>query len=399
MSEKNNAPRWIVPLTQTTLDQAEQDAAVRVLRSGWLSMGAEVAAFEQEFAAAVGSPHAIAVANGTDALSCAYEAAGLRAGDVIAIPSLTFVAALNVALRMGLRPVLLDITSEFDLNASVRSLAGVLIAEPTLRAVVTMPYGGWSPAMAEIEALCSARGVMIIEDACHGLLGTLGGKALGTFGAAGTFSFFPNKNMTTGEGGMIVTPDADLAQRARRIRSHGMTTMTWDRERGHAADYDVEVAGENLRMDEMRAAIGRVQLAKVPSANAARRRISETIVSRLRMRTEGRLQFPFYDGPEGRHVDEVPAAHLLVGLLPRGCDRRKFREDLAARGVQTSMHYPPLYDFSHVRAMFEDQIDMLPVTREVAPRLVTLPLAPNFTDAQIDHLVDSVTTSLSCTTT
>lgn len=399
MSDKNNAPRWIVPLTQTTLDEAEQNAAVRVLRSGWLSMGAEVAAFEAEFAAAVGSPHAIAVANGTDALSCAYEACGLRAGDAIAIPSLTFVAALNVALRMGLRPVLLDINSEFDLNASVRSLAATLIAEPELRAVVTMPYGGWAPAMGDIQALCRARNVMIIEDACHGLLGTLDGKGLGTFGAAGTYSFFPNKNMTTGEGGMIVTPDADIAQRARRIRSHGMTTMTWDRERGHAADYDVELAGENLRMDEVRAAIGRVQLAKLPAANAERRRIAGDLVARIRLSTKGRITFPFHECPLGRPASEVAAAHLLVGLLPRDHDRRKFREELATRGVQTSMHYPPLYEFSHVRELFADQRERLHITREVAPRLVTLPLAPNFTDAQLDHLVESVTQSLNCTTT
>lgn len=394
MSDKNNAPRWVVPLTRTTLDEREQDAATRVLRSGWLSMGAEVAAFEQEFAAAVGSPHAIAVANGTDALSCAYEACGLRAGDAIALPSLTFVAALNVALRMGLRPVLLDINSEFDLNASVRSLAATLIAEPNLRALVTMPYGGWAPAMQDIESLCRARGVMIIEDACHGLLGTLDGKGLGTFGAAGTFSFFPNKNMTTGEGGMIVTADAAIAQRARRIRSHGMTTMTWDRERGHASDYDVELAGENLRMDEIRAAIGRVQLAKLPEANANRRRVAKDLVARIGQRTGGHITFPFHECPVGRPTGEVAAAHLLVALLPKGSDRRKFRDALATQGVQTSMHYPPLHEFSHVQEFFADQRERLPITREVAPRLVTLPLAPNFTEAQLDHLVESVTQSL-----
>jgi dTDP-4-amino-4,6-dideoxygalactose transaminase len=380
-------PQWVVPLTQPTLGTEEVEAATRVLQRQWLSMGEEVAAFEREFAAAVGARHAVAVSSGTAALRLCYEAAGLRPGDAIAMPALTFVCCLNLAVRMGLEPVLLDVESETDLTLSVRSLERALVRHGRIRAVVSMPYGGWAPRMAELADLCAQAGAKLIEDACHAPLARTGGRAIGTFGHSAAWSFFPNKNMTTGEGGMVTTEDGDVAARLRRLRSHGMTTLTWDRHRGHASDYDVEAAGENFRMDEMRAAIGRAQLAKLPAANSARVATAARLAPRLRAAAPG-LVLPFHD--MARPADEVPAGHLLVALLPEGMERAAFRRGLSGRRVQSSVHYPPLYGFSHMAADLAPQLAYLPVMQRVAHRIVTLPLAPNFSAAQEDHLVAAV---------
>ncbi|MDX2176732.1 MAG: DegT/DnrJ/EryC1/StrS family aminotransferase [Candidatus Sumerlaeia bacterium] len=380
---------WEFPLTETTLGEEEREAALRVLDRKWLSMGPEVEAFEQEFAAATGAPHAVAVSNGTAALELAYQAVGLRCGDRIALPALTFVAALNAALRLGLEPVLLDIESPLDLTPSNAALERALARAPGLRAVVSMPYGGWAPRMAELADLRRAHGLALVEDSCHAVLATLGGRSLGTFGDAGTFSFFPNKNMTTGEGGMVATPRADVAERLRRLRSHGMTTMTWDRERGHAHSYDVVAAGTNARMDEIRAAIGRAQLAKLPAANASRRESAAWLARGLSARTGGALAFPFHEGPP-RPADETPSAHLLVALLPEGHDRARFREALAERRVQSSMHYPPLYTFTHARELLAAEAAHCPVLESVRARLVTLPLAPGWTEQRRERLAELV---------
>jgi len=386
--------RWKIPLTRTTLDEAEEGAALRVLRRKWLSMGEEVAEFEREFAAALGSKHAVALSNGTAALRVAYEACGLREGDAIAMPALTFVAAMNTALRLGLKPLLADVRGELDLTSGVVEFEAVRAREPKLKAIVTMPYGGWAPPMTELRAWCTRYGIVMVEDACHGLLGTHAGRALGTFGRVGTFSFFPNKNMTTGEGGMAVTDDEGAATTMRRLRSHGMTTMTWDRERGHAAGYDVELAGDNLRMDEIRAAIGREQLRKVPLSNERRRRIAREIVLGVRELGGHDMRFPFHDG-QARPTEGTPAAHLLVGLLPEYTPRETFRASLAGRGVQTSVHYPALDSFSHVRERFAASRALLPRLRAIESRIVTLPLAPNFTDAEIDYLCGAIVAALS----
>lgn len=379
-------PRWIVPLTQLNVDEEEEHAVAAVIRRRWLSMGEEVIAFEREFAKALDVPHAIAFTNGTAALRVAYEVADLKPGDAIALPSLTFVACLNVALRLGLEPHLMDIVSEDDLTASQESLEALHQRVPNMRAVVSMPFGGFTQNMAALSEWCGKRGITLIEDSCHGLLSSRGGRMIGTFGQTGTFSFFPNKNMTSGEGGMLTTHDDAVAHRARRIRSHGMTAMTLERHKGQATGYDVELAGENYRMDELRAAMGRVQLRKLNAANAGRRLLSRRIVDAITERTGGRACFPFWSACN-RPPTELSACHLLMLLLPDDWDREDFRATLAAEGVQTSVHYPPMQRFSHVRDRLLPQEQYLPTLLKVMDRLVTMPLAPNFSDEQVDHLV------------
>lgn len=376
---------WIVPLTDTTLDEAEEAAALRVIRSGWLTMGAEVAAFEEEFAAALQARHAVAVANGTVALQLAYEALGLGPGDEFCIPALTFVATMHAGMCLGGKPVLIDCASEDDLTLCPVDLERKLTERTRL--IVTVPYGGFAPDMDRICALASARGVPVAEDACHAPLATLDGRKIGTFGDASTWSFYGNKNLTTGEGGMVVADDDEVVSKLRLMRSHGMTSLTWERHQAEKAGlYDVRLVGYNFRLDEIRAAIGREQLRKLPAATERRREAANEMLEALEpLRSRG-LGIPFRQ-PRG-----VSAHHLFVVLLPAGCDRAAFRQFLNDEGVQTSVHYPPIHRFPHVVERLGDS--PLPVFNAIGPRLLTLPMGPSLTGDQIRHVANSVEAGL-----
>lgn len=376
-----------VPLTDVTLGEEEAQAAARVVRSGWVTMGAEVAAFEQEFADALGVRFAIAVTNGTAALHLAYLAAGLKDGDEFAVPALTFVATMNAGLYCRARPVLIDITSDDDLTLSVADLERKL--SPRTRLVVAMAYGGYLPFMEGLVRLTASRGIALIEDACHGLLAAnLDGQYLGTFGDAGCFSFFGNKNLAIGEGGMIVTDREELAQQMRLMRSHGMTTLTWDRHRGHATTYDVLAAGYNYRMDEVRAAIGREQLRKLPAGNERRAAAAAYLRAGLEALNIPGFKIPFTESYG------TPAHHLFVVLLPPGADRADFRQQLQEQGIQTSIHYPPLHTFTHTRGLWSAEELHLPNLARVAERLVTLPMGATLTREQLDLVIESVAAAL-----
>ncbi len=374
-----------VPLTDVTLGREEAAAAARVVRSGWVTMGAEVHAFEEEFAAAHGARHAVAITNGTAALHLAYEAAGLKEGDEFLVPALTFVATMNAGLYLKAKPVLVDCASEDDLTLSVEDIERKLT--PRTRLIVTMAYGGQAPEMEAIMNLASQRGIAVVEDVCHAPLATLSGHCLGTFGAAGCYSFFGNKNLAIGEGGMIITGSEELDRRLRLMRAHGMTTMTWDRHRGHATEYDVVETGYNYRLDEIRAAVGRVQLGKLAAMTEKRRQAAKLLRGKIGALNIPGLQIPFTN-PRGEAVH-----HLFVILLPEGTDRAAFRASLLNSGVQTSIHYPPLQNFSHTKQLWP-QPPQLPVLEKLAPRLVTLPMGPKLTRKQIEHVAASMKSAL-----
>ncbi|HZW04152.1 MAG TPA: DegT/DnrJ/EryC1/StrS family aminotransferase, partial [Anaerolineaceae bacterium] len=212
---------WQVPLADLDFGAEEKEAVQDVLDRGWLAMGAGVQAFEQEFAGLVGSRHAVAVANGTVSLHLACLALGLGPGDEVIVPSLTFVATAAAILYVGATPVFADIHSEDDLTISPDSIEEA-VTDRT-RAIMVMHYGGYACDMPAINDLAAKYGLAVIEDAAHAPGAVLDGRGLGVWGAVGSFSFFPNKNMTTAEGGMVVTDDDELAERMRQLRSHGMT--------------------------------------------------------------------------------------------------------------------------------------------------------------------------------
>jgi dTDP-4-amino-4,6-dideoxygalactose transaminase len=375
--------RWRVPLSDVTVDDELVEAVLAVVRSGWWSMGPRVEEFEREFASFCGAEHAIAVANGTAALHLALLAVGCGPGDEVVVPSLNFVAAANTIKHTGAEPVFCDIVGLEDLNLDPADVEAAVSQET--KAMIILHYAGFPCDMAALDEIAKRHGIAVVEDAAHAPGASLGGRMCGTLGNVGCFSFFANKNLPVGEGGMLVTDDEELAVRLRLLRSHGMTTLTWDRHHGHASSYDVVLPGFNYRLDEVRAAVGIVQLRRLPEENAGRARIA----ARYREALDGQLGLIMPFG--GDNLDRVPSHHLAVVLLPEGVDREAVRSSLNESGIQTSVHYPPIHTFSAYRS---EAGRPLPQTDAVAERLLTLPLYGRMTDEQADAVMEGLIQTL-----
>lgn len=376
---------WRVPLADIDFGEAEEEAVREVIRSRWLSMGEVTKGFEQDFAAFIGAKHTVAVTNATAALHLACLAAGIGPGDEVIVPSLTFVATANAVRYTGAMPVFADIESLDWLNISPASIES-RVTEKT-RAILVVHYAGFSCDMPAIMEIARRYNLVVLEDSAHAIGSILDDRALGTWGAIGCFSFFSNKNMTTGEDGMLVTNDDALADRLRILRSHGMTSLSWDRHKGHAWSYDVVDLGYNYRIDEMRAALGRVQLGKLPFNNQRRQQLT-ALYRELLTELVPQVQMPF---AEGRGTS---CYHILPILLPPGMDRVRFMEGLKSHGVQTSIHYPPVHQFQIYQDDWQRRGGLLPLTEQAAAREVTLPLYPTMSDEQASWVVQAVKETL-----
>jgi dTDP-4-amino-4,6-dideoxygalactose transaminase len=368
---------WKVPLSDINLGEEEIVAVERVLRSRWLTMGAVTQEFENAFAAYIGVKYAFAVASGTAALHLAYAALGLESGDEVILPSLTFVATANAVVYTGATPIFADIIGLDDLTISPEDIEAKLT--PKTKAICVMHYGGYPCAMNKIMDIAQRHSLSVVEDAAHAPGAEVQGRKCGAIGDVGCFSFFSNKNMAIGEGGMVITNRDDLAEKIRVMRSHGMTTLTWDRHRGHAHSYDVVALGYNYRLDEVRAAIGLVQLAKLPTNNQRREEI--TAHYRRALEATPNLKLPF-ETPRG-----LSSFHILPVVLDTGVDREAFIESMRASGIQTSIHYRPIHQFSYYRERFGHREGRLSLTEEVGRRQITLPLYPGMVSKQVQLVV------------
>ena len=373
-----------MPLSDLVIDDDLVEAVRDAVTSGWWSMGPRVAEFERAFAELTGAKHALAVANGTAALHMALLAVGCGPDDEVVLPSLNFVAAANTIRHTGATPVFCDVLGDGDLNLDPADLEAAIT--PATKVLLPLHYGGFACDMDVVLALAEDHGLRVVEDAAHAPGGTYRGRACGTIGDVGCFSFFSNKNLPIGEGGMVVTNDDGLAERLRLLRSHGMTTLTWDRHRGHAHSYDVVEQGFNYRLDEMRAAVGLVQLRRLPEENAARRRLSAAYRSALD--GENGLSVPFGDA----EAQEASSHHLAVVLLPGGTSRADVRTTLDDAGIQTSVHYPPIHRFSHYQELGARL--PLPLTDAVSERLLTLPLYGRMRDEDVERVTAALLDAL-----
>lgn len=372
--------RPLVPLFDLKLEPGDIEAVTDTLRSGWLTMGPRTAAFEQAFAEHLGARHAIAVSSGTAALHLACLAAGVGPGDEVIVPSFTFVATANAVLYCGGQPVFADIAGVE--NPTLDPVDVERKVTPRTRAVIVVHFGGYPAAVDALAELCRERGIALLEDAAHAPSAQLRGRKLGTYGLAGAFSFFSNKVLSVGEGGLLATDDDDVARRIRQLRSHAMTSMTWDRHLGHADSYDVVDIGFNYRLDEPRAALALSRLARLESEILRRREL--TLRYRELLADVPELVVPFT-------ADGVSCSSCYVmPLMLRSAERRdQLRHELReAHGVQTSILYPAVHEFSAYRARFPDV--SLPRTERAARSEVTIPLYPHMTAAQQDRVVRGI---------
>jgi dTDP-4-amino-4,6-dideoxygalactose transaminase len=371
---------WKIQLFKLNFDFREVDAVRQTMESGWLTMGERIANFESGFSAYLGGgAQSIAVDNGTAALHMALLALNIGSGDEVVIPALTFVADANVVRLVGARPVLADCADLDDWNMSVETIERCIT--PKTKAIMIVHYAGYPCDMPAIVGLCRKHGLKLIEDVAHAPGATVAGRSCGTWGDIGCFSFFSNKNLSIGEGGMVTSCNPELIQRMKYLRSHGMTTLTLDRHKGRAITYDVAEPGLNYRMDEMRASIGLVQLDKLPEGNARRKQLTE----RYRQNLDGSgVSMPFANMP----LDYVSSYHILPVLLPVALDRKAVIEGMKAKGIQTSIHYPPFWNFTAYAGQYSPSDT--PVTAEICERELTLPLYPTMADEDVDLVTASL---------
>ena len=371
---------WKVPLFDIDFDEKEVQSVVKVLESKWLTMGEVTEQFERKFADFIGVKYAVAVSNGTAALHLAHRAVGIAPDDEVICPSLTFIATANSILYAGGRPVFADITSTTDFNISPTAIKSKISGRT--KAITLVHYGGYPCDMDKILQVAEEFNLRVIEDSAHAVGAEYNGRKCGSLGDIGCFSFFSNKNMTSGEGGIVTTNSAELAEKIRLMRSHGMTTLTLERHKGHASSYDVVDLGYNYRIDEMRSALGLVQLEKLEHNNRKRKEI----VGLYQKRLAGipKVEVPFTN-PCG-----TSSYHIFPLLLDADISRGKLMEWLKGRGIQTSVHYPPIHLFDFYRRTFGFKEGLLPITEDVVKRELTLPLYPSMKAQDVHYVCDSI---------
>jgi dTDP-4-amino-4,6-dideoxygalactose transaminase len=372
--------KWKVTLSDLNFDRREQKAVDRVIKSRWLTMGETVEKLEKDFSDFIGAKHAIAVSSGTAALHLAMRALDIGPKDEVIVPSLSFVASSNAILYVGAKPVFVDITGLHDFNLSGDDLEKRITSKT--KALMVVHYGGYVANMEKLTRISRKHCLYVVEDTAHAIGAKLNSKMAGTLGDIGCFSFFSNKNLATGEGGMIVTHCDEIAKKLKLLRSHGMTSMTLSRHQGHASSYDVVELGYNYRMTEISAALGILQLKKLPYANRKRKTLTE--LYRTELKGVSGLSVPFENYPRSSSY------HIFSVLLNRGLNREKFMQLLKKEGIQTSIHYPPIHTFSYYRRIPELKKTKLPLTEFVGAHEVTLPLHPLLKKEDVIFICDKI---------
>lgn len=360
---------WKIPLFSICFEQEEINAVTEVMKSGWVSMGPKTLEFEQAWEEIYQTP-GLAVSSCTAALTLALEAFDIEADDEVIIPSLTFVADANCVELCGAIPVFAEIES---LERPVIDPEDIKskITDRT-KAVIAVHYAGYPADIKAIRKICDVHNLILIEDCAHSPIIKYDGKYLGTYGDCGCFSFFSNKNMTTVEGGMAIFNDQEKYDKARLLRSHGMNTLSWDKQKGHSYNYDVKYPGHNFRIDEMRSALGCIQLQKLPAIQERRNKLSKLYTSILKEYTD--ITIPFAG-------EELPSAcHIYPIILASSNQRDNVSNGLKDERIQCSLHYPPIHTFT----CYEKYKAHLPKTERYSMRSLTLPLYPQLSEQEVE---------------
>lgn len=373
--------RRYIAFGEPSFGDEEVQATARVLRLGWIGLGAETEAFEQELAQFLGARHVVCVSSCTDALFLSLRALGVGAGDEVICPSLTWCSTANAALYLGARPILCDVDPDTLCATPEDVLARVT---PRTRAVIPVHFGGHPVPVAALRDVLPHR-VAIVEDAAHALGSRLpSGLLVGGEDALACFSFYANKNLSTGEGGAIATADDALAERFRQLRLHGLSHDAWRRYRDPGARFAPDIAelGYKMNFTDLQAVIGRVQLRRQPEFTQHRLAIARLYAERLQQADLGlRFQAGLTEDWHTRHlfVVQLPLARMNV-------DRAHVMGRLRDAGIGVSIHYAPLHSMS----LYSIGVTTpLPVTDSVAPSLLTLPIGARMTLDEAAYVADT----------
>jgi dTDP-4-amino-4,6-dideoxygalactose transaminase len=366
---------WQVPLAPPLIRDEQLMQVLETYRSGWLTMGEQTRRLESDFSDYSGAKHCLAVSSCSAALHLACVSTELGRGDTVVLPSLTFAATANAAARTGATCVFADIAGLERPWITTETVEPALDA--STRAIMPVWYGGHPGDVPGLVDLAVAAGVAVIEDAAHACGSRVGERHAGTFGLAGAISFSGSKNLGIGEGGMFLTNDSELAERVGRLRWHGVTASTWDRHRDVSLSYEVAEPGFNYRIDDPRAALARTRLGYLDEENRDRERIAAVYRRAFEQSELIRPTAPFPAGDRWSHC-------LFVVVLDPEVDRDRFRAELAERGVQTSVHFPPL----HLSPAYASGAH-LPITEEFARRAVSLPIFPQMEEWQQELVIDA----------
>jgi dTDP-4-amino-4,6-dideoxygalactose transaminase len=370
---------WEVQLCELNYCGKEVDAVKEVLNNEWLTMGAVSAQFEQSFSD-FHNHHSpgVFVSSATAGLHLILMSLEIGSGDEVIMPALTFVSDANVVRQLGATPVFADSESLTNLNVSSKDI--IRRITNNTRAIVIVHFAGFPLDISDLSKICKEKGIFLIEDCAHAPGAMLGSRFCGTLGDFSFYSFFSNKNLAVGEGGMVLAQDTESLQKIRLLRSHGMSSVTLDRHLGRSSSYDVLTAGLNYRADEIRAAIGIVQLEKLKQGNAKRGILTEYYRKKFR---GSQIIVPF-DG-----IDAVlPAYHIMPILLPENINRNQLMETMKNKGIQTSVHYPSFSSFTAYRNTAD--FNQLKIANEICERELTLPLHPRLDYQDIDLVADTL---------
>ena len=366
--------RYRVPMSSADLDQSDYDAVLEVLHTGRLALGPKSEEFERRIAEYVGVEHAVTVNSGTSALHLIVRGLGLRKGDEVLVPSFTFAASVNALLYEGVTPIFVDIEPDTynldpaDIEAKITT---------STRAIMAVDVFGHPAAWDRIELEASRRGLFVIDDSCEGLGAEFRGKKLGTFGDAAAFAFYPNKQITMGEGGVIVTNDDKLATYARSARNQGRGGGSW---------LEHVRLGYNYRLDEMSAALGCSQLARIEEILARRAQVAARYDARLG-RVAG-IRLPVV------RSDVRMSWFVYVVTLDWGIDPEKVMAGMEKRGIPVRVYFVPIHEQVYTRDL-GIMPGLLPVTDSISGRTIALPFHTNLSPEEVELVASALEASIS----
>ena len=371
-----------LPYSLPSLGEEEIAEVADSIRSGWVTTGPKVKRFEEEFARYVGAEHAIAVSSCTAALHLTLAALGIGPGDEVIVPTLTFCSTANVVVHLGAKPVLVDVTPDGQISLDALRAA----VTPRTRAIIPVHYGGQACALDEVLAIADLHGIPVIEDAAHAAGTTYQDRRIGTHGRATCFSFYATKNMTTGEGGMITTNDADLAGRIRLLSLHGMSRDAWKRytQAGNWW-YEVVEPGYKSNMSDLQAAIGIHQLRKLDGFIQRRRDIAARYREAFADLPELRLP---HDCPHRPHAYHLFPIRLVAGEL--SVTRDRLIGELRLLNIGTSVHFIPLHRHPYYQATFGYHPEQFPGAEQFFEGLLSLPLYPKMSNSDVEDVISAL---------